>query len=56
MLDMAVEVAEEDRCKAAFATPVGLFQSKRMPVGLKGALMSHRMLRVGMAVVKHVVR
>ena len=51
---MAVELAEEDRCKAAFATPVGLFQFKRMPFGLKGAPMST--LRVGMAVLKHVVR
>ena len=50
---MAVEGAEADRCKTAFATPMGLFQFKRMPFGLKGAPMS--MSRVGMAVLKDVV-
>ena len=34
---MAVEAAEEDRWETSFATPMGLFQFKRMPIGPKGA-------------------
>lgn len=37
-----VPIAKEDRCKTAFATPLGIFEYKYMPFGLSNAPATYR--------------
>ena len=44
----SIKMKEEDKCKTAFTTPLGQFQFRRMPFGLKtaGAIFSRTMRKV----------